>query len=92
MTKSDQRDRARRWARPDRLSSVLKTVSATSERQLVELRQYALVPGRREALIDLFDREFVETQEGVGIEVIGQFRISTTQIASSGSGGSGSST
>lgn len=40
---------------------------------IVELRQYTLHPGRRDALIELFDREFVETQEAVGIQVIGQF-------------------
>jgi hypothetical protein len=38
------------------------------------LRQYTLYPGQREALIELFDSEFVETQEVVGIAVIGQFR------------------
>ncbi|WP_433680798.1 NIPSNAP family protein [Nocardia sp. CA-119907] len=41
---------------------------------VVELRQYTLRPGSRDALIDLFDREFVETQEAVGIRVIAQFR------------------
>ena len=41
---------------------------------IVELRQYTLHPGRRDDLIELFDREFVETQEAVGIQVIGQFR------------------
>lgn len=41
---------------------------------VVELRQYTLHPGKREALIDLFDREFVETQEAAGISVLGQFR------------------
>ncbi|WP_232226667.1 NIPSNAP family protein [Rubrobacter radiotolerans] len=41
---------------------------------VVELRQYGLHPGRREELISLFDREFVETQEAVGMSVIGQFR------------------
>jgi hypothetical protein len=41
---------------------------------VVELRQYTLRPGQRGVLIDLFDREFVETQEEVGIGVIGQFR------------------
>ena len=40
---------------------------------IVELRQYTLHPGRRSELIELFDREFVETQEAVGIQVIGQF-------------------
>ena len=41
---------------------------------IVELRQYTLHPGARDVLIELFDREFVETQEALGIEVIGQFR------------------
>lgn len=40
----------------------------------VELRQYSVRPGQRDVLIDLFDREFVETQEAAGIGVIGQFR------------------
>lgn len=42
--------------------------------KVLELRQYTLHPGRREALVELFDREFVETQEAVGARVIGQFR------------------
>lgn len=41
---------------------------------VVELRQYTLHPGQREALIALFDREFVETQEATGMQVIAQFR------------------
>ena len=41
---------------------------------IVELRQYTLHPRRRKELIELFDRQFVETQEAVGIQVIGQFR------------------
>ena len=41
---------------------------------IVELRQYTLHPGKRDVLIDLFDREFIESQEAVGISVIGQFR------------------
>jgi hypothetical protein len=42
--------------------------------QIVELRRYALRPGARETLIELFDREFVETQEELGMCVLGQFR------------------
>jgi quinol monooxygenase YgiN len=42
--------------------------------RIVELRRYALHHGQRETLIDLFDREFVETQEAVGMSVLGQFR------------------
>jgi quinol monooxygenase YgiN len=41
---------------------------------VVELRRYALHPNAREALIELFDRELVETQEAVGMMVLGQFR------------------
>lgn len=40
---------------------------------IVELRQYAMKPGRRDELIELFEREFVETQEVVGMDVIGTF-------------------
>ena len=41
---------------------------------VAELRQYTLKPGRRDELVELFDREFVETQEAVGMKVLGQFR------------------
>ena len=41
---------------------------------VVELRQYTLKPGMRDVLIDLFEQEFIETQEATGIVVIGQFR------------------
>jgi hypothetical protein len=41
---------------------------------IVELRQYTLHPGQREALITLFDREFVESQEELGMVILGQFR------------------
>jgi quinol monooxygenase YgiN len=41
---------------------------------IVEFRQYTLRPGQRDALIELFDREFVESQEAVGMQIIGQFR------------------
>ncbi len=41
---------------------------------IVELRRYTLHPGRREELIELFEREFVESQEAVGAQVVGTFR------------------
>src|SRR5438105_4735534 len=41
---------------------------------IVELRQYTLHPGKRHVLIELFDREFIEPQEALGIKIIGQFR------------------
>jgi hypothetical protein len=41
---------------------------------VVELRQYTLHPGKRDVLIELFDRQFIEPQEALGIKVVGQFR------------------
>ncbi|WP_422772504.1 NIPSNAP family protein [Plantactinospora sp. WMMC1484] len=41
---------------------------------IVELRQYTLHPGTRDALVGLFDRELVEPQEAAGMAVVGQFR------------------
>jgi hypothetical protein len=41
---------------------------------VIELRQYTLRPGQRDVLIDLFDREFVESQEADGMAIVGQFR------------------
>lgn len=48
--------------------------AASQDAGVIELRRYRLHPGRRETLIDLFDREFVETQEAAGMDVLGQFR------------------
>ncbi|WP_208646173.1 putative quinol monooxygenase, partial [Amycolatopsis thermalba] len=42
--------------------------------ELFELRQYTLHPGRREELVALFDRHFVESQAEAGMRVYGQFR------------------
>jgi hypothetical protein len=41
---------------------------------VVELRQYTLRPGQRDVLIELFDRELVESQEAEGMAIVGQFR------------------
>jgi hypothetical protein len=41
---------------------------------VLELRQYTLHPGRRDTLIELFEREFVESQEAAGMALPGQFR------------------
>jgi hypothetical protein len=41
---------------------------------VVELRQYTLHDGARERLIHLFENEFIESQEALGIRVIGPFR------------------
>jgi len=40
---------------------------------VLELRQYTLHPGRRDALVALFEREFVEPQEDAGMRILGTF-------------------
>ena len=44
------------------------------EDKVLELRQYTLQPGQRDVLVELFEREFIEPQEAVGMHVIGHFR------------------
>jgi hypothetical protein len=46
----------------------------TPEMTVVELRQYTLRGGRREDLVNLFEREFIEPQEALGVRVLGVFR------------------
>lgn len=48
--------------------------SAACACSVIELRQYTLHPGTRDIFLELFDREFVESQEALGSCVLGQFR------------------
>lgn len=41
---------------------------------VIELRCYTALPGHRDALVALFEREFLAPQEACGIELIGHFR------------------
>ncbi len=41
---------------------------------VLELRQYTTRGGRRDALIALFEREFIEPQDALGAQVLGIFR------------------
>ena len=41
---------------------------------VIELRQYTLHPGKRDVLIVLFERNFIEPQEAAGARILGQFR------------------
>lgn len=40
---------------------------------VVELRQYTLHPGRRDALVELFEREFIAPQRALGMGLVGPF-------------------
>lgn len=41
---------------------------------VVELRRYTLVPGRRDEMISIFERELMEPQEATGMSILGTFR------------------
>jgi NIPSNAP len=49
-------------------------IAETTLSPIVELRQYTLHPGKRDVLIELFDRALIESQEELDMTVIGQFR------------------
>lgn len=53
------------------------STAAAQAHPVIELRQYKIVEGQRDQFVELFDREFVETQEAEGMELIGQFRDRT---------------
>jgi hypothetical protein len=52
----------------------MSSIAGIEALTVLELRQYTLHPGRRDTLIALFEREFVEPQEDVGARIIGTFR------------------
>lgn len=62
------------------LCAAAALVSSTAARErraccaVLELRQYTCKPGQRDTLITLFDRHFVESQEALGMMIVGQFR------------------
>jgi hypothetical protein len=45
-----------------------------SQDTVFELRQYTLYGGKRDTLIALFEKDFIESQQAVGANVIGTFR------------------
>ncbi len=52
----------------------LASAAASSADTVFELRQYTLIPGQRDTLIDIFDDNFVEGQEDTGMRIVGQYR------------------
>lgn len=52
---------------------VVSLLATAAQAEVVELRQYKIVPGQRDTFTALFDREFVETQEAHGMRLVGQF-------------------
>lgn len=42
---------------------------------IIELRQYTLGHGKRDVMIELFEREFIESQETLGMTLVGQREV-----------------
>ena len=70
----DDGSRTRRCVGLSARTASVGAVNSPEQIGVVELRQYTLQPGRRDELIELFDRELVETQEACGMQLLGQFR------------------
>src|SRR5262249_31659938 len=47
---------------------------ASAPSSVIELRQYKIFPGKRDQMIQLFEREFIARQELVGMRLVGTFR------------------
>jgi hypothetical protein len=56
------------------LASSVRGTGPVEQASIVELRQYTLHPGQRDVLIELFEQEFVESQELLGMRILGTFR------------------
>ena len=58
----------------DESQQLLKKGQAAGTVPVIELRRYTLHPGKRDELIDLFERELIESQEALGMKIVGTFR------------------
>ena len=56
------------------LATAGQSAAPAPDAQVVELRQYRIVPGQRDAFVALFERLFVESQEALGMRLVGQYR------------------
>ena len=54
-------------------AALAESDQATSH-PVLELRQYMIVAGKRDACVALFEREFIESQEALGMRLLGQYR------------------
>jgi hypothetical protein len=55
-------------------STATANAPALEDCAVIELRDYLMQPNQRDVLIELFEREFIETQEAVGMRVMAHFR------------------
>lgn len=55
-------------------AAALPAPSSATWPQVIELRQYKIIPGRRDDMIAVFESHLIEGQERVGMQVLGTFR------------------
>jgi hypothetical protein len=55
-------------------ATITAAAPALEDCAVIELRDYLMQPNQRDVLIDLFEREFIESQEAVGMRVMAHFR------------------
>ena len=55
-------------------NSTVEELATDAAVPIVDFRQYTLHEGRRDTLIDIFEREFIAPQHALGMQVIGTFR------------------
>ena len=56
------------------VASARRAAPALEDCAVIELRDYLMQPKQRDVLIELFEREFIETQEALGMRVMAHFR------------------
>ena len=56
------------------LTTTLHADTATGASTVLELRQYKIFAGKRDAMIEVFESKLIEGQEAVGMRLLGQFR------------------
>jgi quinol monooxygenase YgiN len=62
------------WAGDALAATPLAETPMTTCCPIVELRQYTMRQGQREAFIALFEQQFITSQEATGIQLLGMFR------------------
>lgn len=53
--------------------AIAQTLGVPADHPVIELRQYKLTQGSQDRFIPLFDQRFVDSQEALGMRLIGQF-------------------
>lgn len=56
------------------LLAMVAQADTSTASTVLELRQYKIFPGQRDAMVNVFESKFIEGQEQLGMRLLGQFR------------------